>query len=210
MSNDKQMAIGLVVPDAAPMADPSMTGNPPRPRQPIPIPRGRLRGSDKRAARQEAEQQQRVDEARIRESVREEPPPASMYEAVKEIDAAAVKTLVETLSAFVSRPMQVATVNKLRKGETSYVVQRCRACCAEIRSEVTHDWLTTLPHAIRHDYDSHRCQSVERQLHGCSVTELDQLHAELENEVERVSRRMVDVEKHLGLRKADGTKDDGR
>lgn len=109
------------------------------------------------------------------------------------IDVSGVSPLVEMLSNVTQREMQTAH-------DYSGVTQRCRACCAEIVTRITDDWERTLAHAIRFDYESHRCTPIDIQLHGCSPEELTQLLEDTERDLERTATRASAIQAEIRRR----------
>jgi hypothetical protein len=83
------------------------------------------------------------------------------------------------------------------------VVQRCRACRAEIKSPITEtlragpDWMSLLGSLIRYDYDSHLCSPIALQMHALTIEQLDELLQGAEHEGQRCMARSEEIRKAL-------------
>lgn len=140
-----------------------------------------------------AQQQQDIDRgiAERRERRANDPPPPPRR------DAKEIRAYLDMYAGLVGR--RIGWDVKPNGGklpiDTTEVVQRCRACCAEIVGRVLWQWLDAdgwqqrLAHLVRHSYDSHRCADVELSMHGCTNEELDELLASAERDLERNGKR---------------------
>lgn len=82
---------------------------------------------------------------------------------------------------------------------TYQVRQRCPACHADVDKTVVGeaDYVATFAAvgaAARKAYLMHACPPVETSLHGLTWDELEELHATLERDVNRIGERQRDIE----------------
>ena len=103
-----------------------------------------------------------------------------------------IEKWLEIFSRLNKRPLSLTRVDRDRRNA---VVQRCRACRAEIVTRLTETilaaspWSVPLAHAIRWDYDSHLCVAPEVIVQNCSFEEMDDLIASTERECIRLGER---------------------
>lgn len=139
-------------------------------------------------SRRAAQQGRALDRAMIQESARARRP--GFIVTGEEIASA-----VEFLARAADRPMGTGRVGQHRGLS---VIQRCRACCAELATPVNAldaSWLVDLGHRVRHDYDSHRCAAVEVAMHACTPDELCNMEYDCEREMLRVGERLQAIRK---------------
>jgi hypothetical protein len=106
------------------------------------------------------------------------------------LDREQLEAAVGFFSKATERPMSVDRVGRERD---MAVIQRCRACRAEITARVPAldgNWMADLGQRIRHDYDAHLCAPVELSIVGYTGEELDDLLASTERECLRLGQRI--------------------
>lgn len=122
---------------------------------------------------------------------------------VSPVDAKQLDAWISTFAQLFGRPLSIVRVDRDRGVA---VLQRCRACGAEILSRVPNNLtsaadpmavMAVVAHSVRHDYDSHRCPPIDVALHGCSAEELDALLQSTESDAQKLAERAALIEKRL-------------
>ncbi len=149
-------------------------------------PKGGYVRSTERAVKRDEERERRMIEHALR---RDEPIGKTR---APDLNSDEVEQVISDFSFMNERATSLVRRTKER---VPIVVQKCRACRAEIETRVLQrwaldaNWRVTLINQIRHDYDSHLCKPVETALNGRTHEEMDQLLFDTENELERVAKR---------------------
>lgn len=98
-----------------------------------------------------------------------------------------------------------------RIGRTTHLgndvlIQRCRACRAEIETQFTEivkqrpDWAARIGERVRLDYAAHQCAPVDVALTKLAPADLDALYESTERDIDRVSARAALIQAEIRRR----------